>query len=177
MTQVSNLDQISQEELHKLFRKYTKKNPKKFTDVKIKQMLRVTFANKGITEAAINALAKIDKKKGDWREENFDFDYQFTKEELERLGKTLSRTCIERERVAQEKKDVNAEYKDKLDEKDAQISMLSRNIDKGSEHVKKTCDVLYDYDACFKVYFYNGTEVGRVRMEKKDYQTKAEFVD
>lgn len=171
---VANLDQISQEDLHLMFRKYIKKKiTPELTDEKIKAMLRTLFSNRGITERAVDALQRISpakKKKGEWRTENFEFDYQFSDQEIRNRSRQLSKACIERNRIDDERKQIAKEFSSKLDSKNAEIKLISEQIDKGHERMLRTCDVHYDFDTNYKIYYYQDKEVGRVRMDKKDYQ-------
>lgn len=109
------------------------------------------------------------------RKENYNFRYQFTKEELEEKAKQLAKSCEERTSIEDEKKSVMSDFKAKIDSKTAEINHLSNNINSGYEYVTKTCEVEYDFEAGFKKYFYDGVQVGKEKMTSNDYQLEAEI--
>lgn len=107
------------------------------------------------------------------RKENYNFKYKFSKEELEQKSKQLAMSCEERNKVEDQKKSVNSDFKSKIDSKNAEINIVSNHINTGYEWLTKTCDVQYDFDNGFKTFVYDGEIVGKEKMTPNDYQLKA----
>ena len=111
------------------------------------------------------------------KKENFDYMYQFTKEELAEKANRLASACNDLQKLEEEKKTFNSGFKYKLDGKSAEISLLSNNISTGEEYITRSCDCEYDFDNKEKIYRLNGMEVGRVAMTPSDYQTDLELTE
>lgn len=113
------------------------------------------------------------KKPNPIRKENYNFQYNFSQEELHEKSKELARACNERVKLEEQKKSVTSDFKAKIDSKSAEVNILSGHISNGYEWLTKTCDVEYDFDAGKKKYYYDGLMVGVERMSPNDYQLKA----
>lgn len=107
------------------------------------------------------------------RKENYNFQYNFTEEELKEKSKQLARSCDERNNLEDQKKSVMSDFKSKIDSKNAEINIASGHINNGYEWLTKTCDVEYDFDHGKKIFYYNDLRVGVEKMTKDDYQIKA----
>lgn len=142
----------------------------------LKSMIRLKWKKAGIKELAIAGLIKSPaKKKLKTIKENYSFNRRFSSEEMKTKSFQLSDACIRRNTLGDELKAIKKEYGGKIDAETAKINELASELQKGSENVLKTCDVLYDYDKATKIFSYEGTEVGREKMTKADYQLKANF--
>lgn len=106
------------------------------------------------------------------RKENYNFEYQFSPEELAQKSNQLAKACDERNRIEDEKKDAMSGFKAKIDSKTAEINLISNHINTGKEFMSKTCDVDMDYDNGRKIYYWEGMKVGEERMKASDYQTE-----
>lgn len=171
-----NLDEMHEHDVHVVAKKL--KIP--LLDHKtstLKQLIRLKWKKNGIEELPVQGLIKAhkNKPKGKTVKENYQFTRKFTNEELGTKSMALSGACIERNNITDEFKAVKKEYSGKIDAQTAIINQIANELQKGSETVLKTCEVLYDYDKAIKIYSYEGTEVGRERMTKKDYQLEANF--
>lgn len=180
--EVANLDGASESELMAIFKKIFPK----VKDVatlsldRIKQRIRVHYANKGITEKPIVAIATVNKKDNKNRvkvvkKANFSFDYRFTEFELQEKGKQLARTSALKSAIEDEKKSAMSNFKDRLDSTQSEINILSRNINEGSEYVTRTYEAEHDYDKATITYFFEGIKVGSAKMSQADFQMEAEF--
>lgn len=109
------------------------------------------------------------------RKENFDFKYKFSPEELAEKSTQLAKACEERNSLEDQKKSVMSDFKAKIDQKAAEVNILSGHINAGYEYVTKTCTVQYDFDKGVKIYAYGDQIVGNVKMTPTDYQLKAEI--
>lgn len=107
------------------------------------------------------------------RKENYNFQYNFTEDELKEKSKQLARSCDERNNLEDQKKSVMSDFKSKIDSKNAEINITSGHINNGYEWLTKTCDVEYDFDNSKKIFYYNNDRVGVEKMSPQDYQLKA----
>lgn len=108
------------------------------------------------------------------KKENYNFQYTFTKEELEEKSKQLAKSCEERNGFEDDKKSVMSDFKAKIDSKNAEINILSNHINTGHEWLNKTCQVEYDFDNGKKHYYWDGLKVGTEKMKPSDYQLPLE---
>jgi len=109
------------------------------------------------------------------RTENYEFQYNFTKEELEHKSKQLAKACQDRDAIEDELKTIKASFKAKTESKTAEINLLSTHINNGHEYLFKSCIVEYDFDKGVKHYIYNDNVVGIEKMTQHDYQLQAEL--
>lgn len=98
--------------------------------------------------------------------------YDFTEEETAQKSKQLAIACSEKKQIEDQKKEVNSEFKYKLDSKDAEINLLSTHIQNGYEMRKVKCEVDRDLDAGKKYYVYNGEIVKTEKLSPEDYQLR-----
>lgn len=67
------------------------------------------------------------------KKEIYNFDYHFTREELEEKAKHLAKACEERNALEDEKKSITSEYKAKIDGKNAEVNIISKHVTTGKE--------------------------------------------
>lgn len=120
-------------------------------------------------------MSQQTEKKPVIRKENFDFKYKFTPEELDQKSKQLAKACEDRNALEDQKKSVMSDFKAKIDQKAAEINILSGHINSGYEYVTKTCNVHYDFDKGIKTYAHGDQIVGTVKMVASDYQLNADL--
>jgi hypothetical protein len=107
--------------------------------------------------------------------ETYDFDYIFTEAEIKEKSQQLSRLCIEKTDIENRKKEVNSDFKAKIDTINSKVTSLSNHISTGKEYVSKTCDVVFDYEKQIKTYYFEGVKVGEAKMTKADNQLKIDI--
>lgn len=112
------------------------------------------------------------KNEKQMRKENFNFAYRFSAEELALKSKHLAHACEELNRVEEEKKSINSEFKFKIDSRKAEVNTLSQQISSGFSYITKECDVEYFFDDGIKIFYHEGEEVGREKLTSLDYQLK-----
>ena len=168
-----NLNELNTAEIEKLAKKL-KIALLDHKETTLKKLIRDKWKAQGVIELTVMAVAKVEKKKKT-RKENYSFNRKCTTEELTSKSMALSAACIDRNTLEDEKKSVNSEFKAKIDFETTKINLLAGEMQRGSENVLKTCEVIFDYDKATKIYSYEGKEVGREKMTKVDYQLEAEF--
>lgn len=122
--------------------------------------------------SSANLPAKIDKVN---RKENYEFQWNFSQDEIEQKSRQLARACADRGGEEDELKAIKSSFKARIDAKTSEINLLSRHINDGHERRYKTCDVQYDFDGGKKIYFFDGIKVGEEKMSAKDYQLEAQL--
>lgn len=109
-------------------------------------------------------VAMLPVKRNPFKKENYNFQYFFDEPELKEKSKHLAKSCEERNSLEDQKKSVMSEFKSKLDSKNAEINLISGNINNGYEWLTKTCDVEYDFYNGEKNYYLNGKLVGTEKI-------------
>lgn len=104
------------------------------------------------------------------RKELHTIRYSFDRDEIAQKSQQLAETCGEKQRLVEEKKSVNSDYKAKIDAKDSIMNLLSSHITNGYEIKSVECDVEMDYDKGLKRYFYQGVLYDTVAMTGDDRQ-------
>lgn len=171
-----NLDDMSEDQVHNLAMELnisiTGKKPER-----VKREIRITMANKEMVEMPAVGLV-VSKKKADiTRNENFTFNHKFTDSEMISKSQQLANANCIKQGILDEKKSVMSNFADRLNQRDAEINILSREVSSGQEMVTKTCSCVYDFSVGVKIYVYDKKEVGRVPMQQSDYQLDVEFPD
>lgn len=100
----------------------------------------------------------------------FSFQHNFTEAELKEKSRELARACDERTKAEDEKKKIQADFKAKIDGKNAEINIISGHINSGWEYVSKNCDVIFDFPKGIKKFYFEGECVGEEKTTSADHQ-------
>ncbi len=174
VTQVENLDGMSEQQVYLVADGLGIATTGKKID-RVKQEIRVTWNNKGITELPCVALQEKKVRKDVTKRENYQFNQVFTDEQLAVKAQQLACAVGDKEQIEGDKKSANAAFADRLQNKQSEINIISRHLRERQELVTHTCDVKYDFSNGEKVYYFNKEVVGRVKMTQNDYQLDVEF--
>lgn len=175
-TEMKNLDEESEQVVFDIAKKLTIGTTGKKLE-RVKQEIRVKWANMQIKELPCMGLA-VKKKHADiTRNENFTFNHKFTDAEMILKSQQLSQSCQVKQSIESDKKAVMSDFKSRIDLRTAEIEILAREVSSGQEMMTKTCVCNYDFANGVKIYIYGGKEVGRIKMIDVDYQLDVEFPD
>lgn len=156
----------------------TENTNEEVTGIKSIQDKTITITNvEKFTEHLKRIAEKSRNKEAVVKKELYNFQYNFTEEELKDKSRQLAKSCEERNRLEDEKKSVMGAFKAKIDSKSEEINVISNHINSGYEWLSKSCDVVMDFDNGIKTYFYEGLKVGEEKMMKADYQITIDDVE
>lgn len=106
--------------------------------------------------------------------------YSFTQDEILSKGSELARINSEAASIENEKKSITSQFKAKLDEKTAQIEVISNHINNGYEHRYVDCVIHHnDPNTGMKTVYRKdtGEVVKRESMSAEEMQLELELVN
>ena len=105
----------------------------------------------------------------------FGWHHEFTEAELKEKSVQLARACRERNEQEDAKKSAMSNFKDKIDSKTSEINIISNHINTGKEWVDRSCDVVFDFAAGIKTFYFEGERVGADKITSSDHQLELEI--
>lgn len=105
--------------------------------------------------------------------ERITIKHEFTKAELETKGGELAQACAKREQFEDQKKQVNSEFKYKLDSVNAEINLLSSHISQKFEMQNVEAELILDFDSKKRIFTHEGIIVHKEPLREEDLQLKA----
>lgn len=102
------------------------------------------------------------------RNEPVNFKHEYSDAEINERASTLAQLEIDRQLLEDQKKNVNSEFKGKIEEKETQISKVAREINSGFEMKNETCQVIRDFNANSKKSFYRNKLVKEEKLSAAD---------
>lgn len=176
---IKNLDGMNDAEVCKTYKRIVKKPLHDHKRDELIKQIREVCKAKDIAEqsqsSALTVIKKGKKQKQKFQTVNWTFNNKFTKDEILQKAEQLASARIECNALDEEKKTVASDYKAKIDAKQAEINMLAGHIQHGFEKLTKACQMHKNFDTGFKVFYYEGKEVGQEKLTARDYQLQAEF--
>lgn len=109
------------------------------------------------------------------KKENYNFRYEFTPEELKEKSMLLAAACKERNAIEDEKKQVMAEFKAKIDGKNAEVNVIAQHITSGFTYVTNQCTCIMNFGNGIKEYYFNDVLVGQENLSTSDYQLQIDM--
>jgi hypothetical protein len=127
---------------------------------------RTGKAKKGAVHESKALVTTHDQKR---TKEPTTFKYNYSEQEINEFGRSLSNIIQEQNDLEEQKKNVVADYKIKIDAKQTQINDLSRKINIGFTMKNEVCDVIKDFAAGTKKAYLNSKLVLDERLTAADY--------
>ena len=101
--------------------------------------------------------------------ERITLQHEFTKDELEKKGADLAQACSRREQLEDQKKQINSEFKLKLDSANAEINLLAQHISQKFEMQNVEAEVTLDFEDKKRIYTQEGVEIYRETLRGADF--------
>ncbi len=121
------------------------------------------------------SLAELEKKDLDivdvWEK------YEFSEDEKRQISKELANTNQSKQRLEDEKKAINSNFKAKIDTAISQVNLLSSHITNGYKHRYFKCFKFLNFARKIREYysFKDGSLIKEEPFSHDDYQQKLNF--
>ena len=99
--------------------------------------------------------------------------HDLTPSELEKKGGELAQVCAQREQAEDQKKQINSEFKFKIDSYSAAINLLSAHISQKFFMENIEAELLLDFENKKRIFQKDGVIVHTEPLREEDFQLKA----